>query len=519
MMEQAHDRSRGITLLQALLLLAAGLAIPVEEPAWDDSVMFMLFLAAWAVTLVTSAFGYLTSKGAVVTLLPAFAAFLSTVGFTGAIEAAFTASVFVGYLSFSVRIGMDHDAALGHSIRTALVSWPSLRAARAVSTLVSAGGGGLLVNTAALAASLVVFVATGSILRALGGEGGLLSRGSGRTRAMQAFLLPLAFLPLFIPAVAEIVPGNGRGGDPMLMILGAASLIAAQIAITVSLEKSKWARGRSLSIQKSLSSLSDRLSKSTSTIQAMQALAVEIYGAFSPRFLQIGSAGLTILRPSGSPVPPGPPLVRRGRTGLTVEAWADEITVLDKSRLDSFISLTEAALQNLELAKRVSLEAWSCMEAMVYSLDRADHRLAGHSRRVARLAVEMSRRLGLQSGLLDSVRMSALLHHIAPALFGTPSDEGFDDQELNLFSLPEEAMTGLIRMNEHFDGTGQPGGLSGSSIPISARVLAVADEYISELERGTPQTAMSAVSLRAGSLFDPAVVRTLTACLEMGFEA
>lgn len=30
---------------------------------------------------------------------------------------------------------------------------------------------------------------------------------------------------------------------------------------------------------------------------------------------------------------------------------------------------------------------------------------------------------------------------------------------------------------------------------------------------------MSAVSLRAGSLFDPAVVKTLTACLEMGFEA
>lgn len=518
-MEQVHDRGRGMTLLQALLWLSAGLAIPVAEPAWNRDMTLMLLLATWAVTLVTSAFGYLTSRGVSITLLPAFAAFLSTVGFTGAIEAAFTASVFVGYLGYSIRIGRERDAALGHSLRMALVSWPSLRAARAVSVLVSAGGSGFLEHTVGLTVSLLVFVATGSILRELGGEGRLFSRESWRTRAVQGFLLSLAFLPLFIPAVADIVSENGKDGDPLLMILGAASLISAQIATTVSLEKSKWARGRSLSIQKSLSSLSERLSRSTSTVQALQALALETYGAFSPRYLQIRNASLIIRRPSGSPLPPEPPLTRKGRTGLTVEAWADEITVLDKSRLDSFISLTEAAMQNLELGKRVSLEAWSCMEAMVYSLDRADHRLAGHSRRVARLAVEMSRRLGLQSGLLDSVRMSALLHHVALAVLGTPSDEGFDDQELNLFSLPEEAMTGLIRMNEHFDGTGQPGGLSGSSIPISARVLAVADEYISELERGTPQTAMSAVSLRAGSLFDPAVVRTLAACLETGFEA
>ncbi|HRY61409.1 MAG TPA: HD domain-containing phosphohydrolase, partial [Candidatus Fermentibacter sp.] len=68
------------------------------------------------------------------------------------------------------------------------------------------------------------------------------------------------------------------------------------------------------------------------------------------------------------------------------------------------------------------------------------------------------------------------------------------------------------------DGSGQPSGLSASSIPISARILAVADEYVSELERGTPQTAMSVVSLRAGSLFDPAVVSTLASSLELGFE-
>ncbi len=518
MKDHGHDREPGPTLLQMLLWLAAGLAIPGTDPGWNRDITLVMLLATWAVTLVTTSFGYLTSRGVSVTLLPAFAAFLATTGFTGAIEAAFTASIFVGFLGYSIRIGRSRRSAMEHSVRMALVSWASLRAARFLTFLVMSEQTGLPGISAWLVLSLVLFVTIGFLFRGVGGDGRVFSSAVTLPRASQSLFLPLAFLPLFLPAALDICSENGKEGDPMLMILGSAALISAQIATTVSLEKSKWARGRSLSIQKSLTSLSQRLSSSTSAVEALQALALETRSAFAPRFVQIGYSGLTVIQPAGSLPSQDPPLSRRGRSGLRVEVWADEMTVLDKSRLDSFISLAEAALQNLELGKRVSLEAWSCMEAMVYSLDRADHRLSGHSRRVARLSVELGRRLGLQSGLLDSVRMSALLHHVAPAVLGEPAEEGFDEQELNLFSLPEEAMSGLVRINEHFDGSGLPGGLSGSSIPISARILAVADEYISELERGTPQSALSAVTLRAGSLFDPAVVRTLAASMETGFE-
>ncbi len=517
-MAQAPERDHGLTAFQAVLWLAAGLAIPGVEPGWNRDITLEMLLVTWAVALVASSFAYLTSRGVSVTLLPAFAAFLSTAGFTGAIEAAFTASIFVGHLGYSIRIGRTRSSALRHSARMAMVSWVGLRAARAAATAVLPYPEGLPAIAFVLVLSHLVFVFAVAILRGLGAGDRLFPGLSAIPGTTQRLLLPMAFLPLFIPAVEDVLSDIGKEGDPLLMILGASALISAQIAITVSLEKSKWAKGRSLSIQRSLASLSERLSRSTSTVHALQALALEAQGAFSPRSVRIGYPGFAVIRPSGTAPPPDPPLTRRGRTGLTVEVWADEITVLDKSRLDSFISLTEAALQNLELGKRVSLEAWSCMEAMVYSLDRADHRLSGHSRRVARLAVEIGRRLGLQSGLLDAVRMSALLHHVAPAVLGAPADEGFDDQELSAFSLPEEAMTGLVGMNEHYDGSGQPSGLSASSIPISARILAVADEYVSELERGTPQTAMSVVSLRAGSLFDPAVVSTLASSLELGFE-
>jgi putative two-component system response regulator len=74
--------------------------------------------------------------------------------------------------------------------------------------------------------------------------------------------------------------------------------------------------------------------------------------------------------------------------------------------------------------------------------------------------------------------------------------------------------------HEKWDGSGYPDGLSGHAIPLSARLMAVADVYDALISVRPYKTAMShdeALSFirnGSGSHFDPRVVEALDACLD-----
>jgi len=66
--------------------------------------------------------------------------------------------------------------------------------------------------------------------------------------------------------------------------------------------------------------------------------------------------------------------------------------------------------------------------------------------------------------------------------------------------------------HERFDGSGYPAGLSGESIPLAARIVALADVYDAVTSKRVYKAAMSHEIARpiilegAGSHFDPEVV-------------
>ncbi|HEY8394227.1 MAG TPA: ATP-binding protein, partial [Thermaerobacter sp.] len=140
---------------------------------------------------------------------------------------------------------------------------------------------------------------------------------------------------------------------------------------------------------------------------------------------------------------------------------------------------------------------------------------------LVRLVTEVAERLGLPEADLDNLRQAALLHEVGSP---RPPSIGGDDPDPEqlvrhaLASAREVAriavLTPVARVlrhhHEHFDGSGGPDGLAGTDIPVACRVLAVAEAYLSVLERwGDARAAWERVREGAGTLYDPVVVDLL----------
>jgi putative two-component system response regulator len=137
-------------------------------------------------------------------------------------------------------------------------------------------------------------------------------------------------------------------------------------------------------------------------------------------------------------------------------------------------------------------------EAVVVALARTvearDNYTEKHLRRVADRAVEVARRLGMSEREIEGVRMGGLLHDLGKiavpdrvlhkpgpldrqefALVKKHPESGAEIvRPLRSFEAPEPV---VLHHHEHFDGTGYPYGLRGDEIPLSARVVAVADSF------------------------------------------
>src|SRR5574337_1114057 len=152
------------------------------------------------------------------------------------------------------------------------------------------------------------------------------------------------------------------------------------------------------------------------------------------------------------------------------------------------------ALANRSLYATLESSVFEGMRAMVAALEAKDPYTGSHSLRVAGAAVQVCRRMGLESDVEDLVRYAGALHDIGKVgipdvILQKPGKLTPDEYErmkahsvigwkiLMPFSfLQEEAV--IVRHNhEWMNGKGYPDGLVGSAIPLAARILAVADAY------------------------------------------
>ena len=344
-------------------------------------------------------------------------------------------------------------------------------------------------------------------------------------------LFPVAMLPLLLPGLGALT-GLATSEQPtgwcvLTFVLGAFCTLTGQFAAML-LVRSMQDHDRTLAAEEALADLSIRLADSESALEMLQHLSRMWFRTYSPLALRATWENVSFALPESWPergFPPSATFRRDGSPrGVRLDIWqGDSGASVDTARLGAFVGHTDAALGNLRLRKKVSEDAWNCMEAIVYSLDTTDRRTAGHSRRVAAVAFAIGRELKLQQRMLENLRMAALLHHAGPVLQGSPDDRGENGRSdpfteelagLETAELPAEVVDSILHMDENFDGTGKPDGLAGNSIPLGARILAVSNAFVRSSDQADQELAVREVELRSGTLFDPSLVAVLSQVLE-----
>jgi diguanylate cyclase (GGDEF)-like protein/putative nucleotidyltransferase with HDIG domain len=180
-------------------------------------------------------------------------------------------------------------------------------------------------------------------------------------------------------------------------------------------------------------------------------------------------------------------------------------------------------------ASRIHL---ATVEALATAIDARDQVGIGHVRRTQIYAVGIGRALGLKESEIDALRTGALLHDIGK--LAVPDHilnktSALTDAELEKIKIHAEVGASILEKvgfdypvvptvryhHEAWDGSGYPEGLSGKQIPLTARILSVADAF--DTLRGerpyraamTRSKARQTIQAEAGSRFDPMVVSTL----------
>jgi putative nucleotidyltransferase with HDIG domain len=167
------------------------------------------------------------------------------------------------------------------------------------------------------------------------------------------------------------------------------------------------------------------------------------------------------------------------------------------------------------------------------ALEGQDVYLNGHSRRVARHATMIARRMGLSSEEVARVRVAAAVHDVGKlrtpkAILNKPgrlTDAEFEvvkrhpvDGAEMVAALGDPELTRIVRHHhERLDGAGYPAGLTGDEIPLGARIIAVADTF-DAITSARPyrdaaphQKAIDILRAEAGAQLDPDAVRAFLA--------
>jgi len=199
------------------------------------------------------------------------------------------------------------------------------------------------------------------------------------------------------------------------------------------------------------------------------------------------------------------------------------------STLNTLAGQVGVALDNARLVTDLEEFSVGTVMALAETIDAKSPWTAGHSERVTAIALGIGGAMGYGTMELNDLRMAGLLHDIGKiatgeAILDKPgplTDEEFDEIKKHP-ARGAEILSHVTRLtpilpvirshHERYDGKGYPRGLKGADIPLSARILMVADTIDAmgaerPYRKGLPKEKIIAELKRcSGSQFDPKVI-------------
>ena len=176
------------------------------------------------------------------------------------------------------------------------------------------------------------------------------------------------------------------------------------------------------------------------------------------------------------------------------------------------------------------------IRSLAEAIDAKDPSTRGHSDWVSKYAIMIGRQLNLDNGGLDELKYAGYLHDVGK--IGIPDETLGKSSQLSIeewklmkkhpivsarilepVPISNTIKSAIRHHHERFDGKGYPYGLAGESIPLPARILAVADSY-EAMTSDRPyrralsdEQAISELERCSGTQFDPGIVEAFLRAL------
>ena len=173
------------------------------------------------------------------------------------------------------------------------------------------------------------------------------------------------------------------------------------------------------------------------------------------------------------------------------------------------------------------------------AVEARDKRTGRHSFRVAVYSMLIAAELGFNDEELENIRQIGLLHDIGKigvpdSILNKPAKLTSNEYEimkahvdtggeiLKDFSYIKNVADGAKYHHERYDGTGYNSGLKGEEIPLTARIIGIADAFDAMTSNRVYRNAMSMdrvieeLKAGAGTQFDPALVDIMLGLINSG---
>jgi putative nucleotidyltransferase with HDIG domain len=194
-----------------------------------------------------------------------------------------------------------------------------------------------------------------------------------------------------------------------------------------------------------------------------------------------------------------------------------------------FSNQVAIALDNARLYEEIKETFYATSEALAEAIETRDPYTGGHTKRVLEYSMAIAKELKLNSGVMEILKLSAVLHDIGKIGIEDSilrKDAPLDVDEADtmkahpqlgveiLKHVPQlkDVIPGMLHHHERVDGLGYPRGFKGGRIPLIAKIISVADTYDAitttrPYRKGLPpRAALKEIKKYSGKQFDGKVV-------------